>query len=418
MYETFFRWLVSANVDPNMAAYVARYGSIFLAILATIIMYFVARRLLLNWVIAWSKKSKTNWDDAFLHNRVFSRVAWLIPTLVVMFLAPVALDGYVYANSLTIVNHVVQTIFAAQVLLILDGLLGATREIMNNYEATRNLPIDSVSQLLRVLLYIFGGIVVVSYAVGQTPIYFLSGLGALTAVLSFIYQDALRGLVAGIQLTANKLLGKGDLIEMPTYNVSGTVLEVGLTTVKVQNFDYSITTVPTYALITDSFKNWRGMEAADGRRIVRTILLDVNSVRFCDEALLSELKKITLLAPFLAERQAEIADHNEALEGDLAMPINGRRLTNLGLFRAYLTAYLRDHDLINQDMTLMVRQLEPSTSGVGLQIYAFCRDKTWDTYEGVMADMFDHIIAAAPYFDLSIYQAPAGADIRSINSVN
>ena len=252
---------------------------------------------------------------------------------------------------------------------------------------------------------------VYSATIGQPPAVVLASFGAFAAVLSFIYQDALRGLVAGIQLTWNDLLARGDWIEMPRYEVSGTVTEVGLTTVKIQNFDYSMTAVPTYALISDALKNWRGMQEAAGRRMIRSLVIDVNSIRFCDDELLAQLKTISLIEPYIVGKEAAIDAYNRRLNIDTSNIGNGRQQTNIGIFRHYFLAYLRRHPKIIKDMTLVVRQLEPTQHGMPIQLYAFCSEKGMAEFENVQADIFDHILAILPQFELRLFQHPTGPDV-------
>jgi miniconductance mechanosensitive channel len=247
---------------------------------------------------------------------------------------------------------------------------------------------------------------------GKNPSVVFGSLGALTAVLMLVFKDSILGFAAGIHLTTNRMLSLGDWLEMPKYGADGDVIEIGLTTVKVQNFDKTITTLPTYTLISDAFRNWRGMTESAGRRIKRSILIDLQTIKFCDEAMLQRLASIQIIAPYLQQKQRELDDFNQQCQADAASPANGRRLTNVGTFRAYMLAYLRRHPFINQDMTLLVRQLEPTAQGLPLQLYVFSADKRWEAYESIQSDLFDHFLAAMSEFDLRPYQAPSGADIR------
>jgi miniconductance mechanosensitive channel len=235
----------------------------------------------------------------------------------------------------------------------------------------------------------------------------------MTAVVMLVFRDAILGFVAGIQLSANQMVSPGDWIEMPKYGADGDVLEVALTTVKVRNWDKTITTIPTYALISESFKNWRGMKESGGRRIKRAIHIDMHSIRFCDEPMLQRFSKIEFVSEHLARKRQEIAHWNADRGVDDSAPINGRRLTNIGTFRAYLIAYLRAHPMIHQEMTFLVRQLAPTPHGLPLEIYVFSRDQVWANYEGIQADIFDHVLAVAPEFDLRIFQTPTGGDVRA-----
>jgi miniconductance mechanosensitive channel len=255
---------------------------------------------------------------------------------------------------------------------------------------------------------------VLSLVLGRNPFVLLTGLGAMTAVLMLIFKDAILGLVAGVQLSANRMVSLGDWIEMPKYGADGDVIDVALTTVKVQNWDKTITTIPTYALISESFKNWRGMSESGGRRIKRAVQIDIASIRFCDDDMLARYARIQHVSKYLADKQDELTRWNADHGVDASSAANGRRLTNVGTFRAYVVAYLRHHPLIHQDMTFLVRQLAPTAEGLPIEIYVFSRDQRWSYYEDLQADIFDHVLAVAREFDLRVFQRPAGSDFRQL----
>jgi miniconductance mechanosensitive channel len=255
-----------------------------------------------------------------------------------------------------------------------------------------------------------------AYILGKSPLYFLTGLGAVSAVLMLVFKDTLLGLVAGIQLSANDMARPGDWITMPKYQADGDVLEITLTTVKVQNFDKTISYIPAYAMISDSFINWRGMYDSEGRRIKRAIFIDMNSVVFCSDSMLEDLKKYSLITKYIEDKQKEIAEYNSKIPSDTTYPVNGRRQTNIGIFRAYMEHYIRSLATINQNATLMVRHLPPTDKGIPLEIYAFCISKEWKVYERAQADIFDHFIAALPHFHLKLYQSPTGGDVHAFIS--
>jgi len=248
----------------------------------------------------------------------------------------------------------------------------------------------------------------------RSPTFFLSGLGALTAVLMLIFKDSILGLVAGIQIAANRMLNIGDWLEMPKYGADGDVIDISLTTVKVRNWDKTITTVPTYALISDSFKNWRGMSESGGRRIKRAVNIDMTSIEFLGEEALGRLRRIELLKPYIEQKLADVESHNKELGVDETSPINGRRLTNVGCFRAYLVAYLKHNPMINKEMTFLIRQLAPTELGLPMEIYVFSSDKVWANYEAIQSDIFDHVLAAMPEFGLRVFQNPTGADFSKL----
>ena len=296
--------------------------------------------------------------------------------------------------------------------LALDAAIGAFTEIYHTFPVAKRIPVQSFVQVARLLLYFFAIIMVVSLVIGESPLKLFAGLGAMTAVLMLVFKDPILGFVAGLQLSYNKMVNLGDWVDIPQHKASGDILEIGLTTVKVQNFDHTITTVPTQALINESFKNWRGMQESGGRRIKRAIYIDVNSVSFCDQERLSKYSKIEYIKEYIDRKQHELDAHNikYSLEDSL---VNGRRITNLGTFRAYVLAYLKNHPLINQRLTLLVRQLATVDSGVPIEIYAFSADKNWANYEALQADIFDHLFAVAREFDLRLFQRPSGADLAA-----
>jgi miniconductance mechanosensitive channel len=294
---------------------------------------------------------------------------------------------------------------------VLDGVLNAISDVGSEATAARELPVKSFVQVLKLVLYLVAAISVLSLVIGKSPFLLLSGLGAMTAVVMLVFRDAILGFVAGIQLSANRMVSVGDWIEMPKYGADGDVVEVALTTVKVQNWDKTITTIPTYALISESFKNWRGMSESGGRRIKRALNVDMRSIRFCDEDMLRRFARIQYVADYLARKQAEIATWNDAQGVDFDAAANGRRLTNIGTFRAYIVAYLRHHPMIHQDMTFLVRQLAPTPAGLPIEIYVFSRDQVWANYESIQSDIFDHVLAVASEFDLRVYQQPSGGDV-------
>ena len=297
-------------------------------------------------------------------------------------------------------------------MLALDSLLNAVVDIYRTFEASKEIPIKGFVQVVKIALYFLTVVFVISILLNKTPVYLLSGIGAMTAVLMLIFRDAILGFVAGIQLAANKMVSNGDWIEMPKYGADGDVLEVTLTTVKVQNWDKTITTIPTYALISESFKNWRGMQASGGRRIKRAINIDMGSIKFCDEEMLDRFGKIQYISEYIETMRNELAEFNHAKNVDNASLVNGRRMTNIGTFRAYVQAYLQNHPDINRDMTFLIRQLQPTQYGLPIEIYVFSKDKVWANYEGIQADIFDHILAVVQEFDLRVYQNPTGSDFR------
>ena len=371
---------------------------------------FIARRVILRTLSRLIQRSRWNWDDALLQRKVLKRVGHFAPAVVIYLLAPVALEGYDSASRLVTQLMLIYMIVLG--LLVLYAALNVIVDVYRSQERSRYVPIRSFIQVIKLVTAFIGIVFIVSIILDKTPLYLLSGLGALTAVLMLVFKDAILGFVAGIQLTANRMVARGDWIEMAKYGADGDVLDVTLTTVKVQNWDMTITTIPTYALISDAFKNWRGMAKSGGRRIKRAINIDMNSIRLCDDALLARLERIHLLTDYIGAKRDEIAAYNSEHSFDEDCLVNGRRLTNIGTYRAYIVALLRQHPMINQDMTFLVRQLAPTSQGLPLEVYVFSKDKVWANYEAIQADIFDHLLAVIHEFDLRTFQQPAGVDFR------
>jgi miniconductance mechanosensitive channel len=349
------------------------------------------------------------WDDVLLSSGVFARLTLLVPALICHFFLPALLGGA--ERALAIATGAFNLYFIVVGVLVVDALINALHDIYRTFSVAREIPLKGFAQVLKIVLYSTGLILMIAVLMDRSPIYLLSGLGALTAVLMLVFKDPILGFAGGIQLISNRMLRDGDWIEMPRYGANGDVLEINLTTVKVRNWDNTITTIPTYALINDSFKNWRGMQESQGRRIKRAIYIDMNSICFCTSAMLTRFAGIDAIAEYIARKKQAVAQTNARLGDQDQDPANTRRLTNIGTFRAYAVAYLKQHPLINNEMTLMVRQLAPTPHGLPLEIYAFSRDKEWVGMEKLQADIFDHLLAIAPTFGLKIYQYPAGSDL-------
>lgn len=355
------------------------------------------------------------WSRVFLQREVLRRLAQVTPSLVVQL--TVGAVPHLPQAGATVIRNVAMAVTVLCVLRTLTALLDAAHaehERSGHASAVPTRSIKSYVQLAKLALVFLGGIVMIAALIDRSPLILLSGLGALSAVLMLVFKDTLLSFTAGLQLASNDMLRVGDWIEMPQLGADGAVIDIALHTVKVQNWDKTITTIPTWRLMSESYRNWRGMSESGGRRIKRTLRLDAASVRFLDDHEIARLKKIALLRPYLDQRDQEVRETNLALAhrlGDLAStPANRRRLTNLGTFRAYLNAYLRNHPGIHQEMTLMVRALEPSSEGVPMEVYCFTATTTWAVYEGIQSDIFDHLLAILPEFGLRLYQKPSGHD--------
>jgi len=408
MLDSVHNWLLNQSLNPLAAVTLMRIIAITLVIVLSIITNYVAKKLILKGISNIISRTRTNWDDILLKRKVFNQLSHFAPALVIYFMAPIVLKGY--DLSIIFITNAVYIYMILLGILIIHSFLDAGLEIYRTFGVAKEIPIKGFIQVLKIVVIFVGGIFVLSIILKRTPIYLLSGLGAITAVLMLIFRDSILGFVAGIQLITNKMIARGDWIEMPKYGADGDVLDVTLTTVKVSNWDKTITTIPTYALINESFKNWRGMEESGGRRIKRAVYIDMNTIKFCDEDMLNRFSKIRYISEYIEKKKQEITKYNIELKVDDSDLVNRRRLTNIGTFRAYVIAYLRNHPMINQDMTFLIRQLAPGDYGLPIEIYVFCKDKVWANYESIQADIFDHFLAIIPEFDLKVFQNPSGSD--------
>jgi miniconductance mechanosensitive channel len=388
-------------------------GSMFLVVLClSWFVYKIVQGPLNRSLERLSSHTNQQWDNVLVEKHVFQRLLNFVPLILIYVLTSPILSGTeLLALSQTLIN----VLFLLAAMLTIDALLSALLAIYSSSGIAKEISITPFVQVLKLTLYFVSGILLLSLLLQKTPLYFLSGLGALTAVLMFVFKDILMGFVAGIQLIANKMVAPKDWIEMPKYGADGDVIEITLTTVKVQNFDNTITTIPTYALINESFKNWRNMNLSGGRRIKRYVNIDLSSIKFCDTEMLERFIKIQLISKDIQDRQAEIKVSNEENNIDESTLVNGRRLTNIGIFRAYVEAYLRQHPQISNQMTFLVRQLSPRENGLPIEIYVFCKETNWNIYEAVQADIFDHILAVVPEFDLRVFQEPSGSDFQKLS---
>lgn len=412
MIELFESWFSAMEIGAESINFLAHSLALLIILILAVIANYITKRYLISLLNKIVNRTKFEWDDILVKRRVFTNLAHLAPAIVVYLLTPLALAG---SEDITaIVLSIAQIYMIAVVILVIDALLNSVLDIYQAKQYSREIPIKGFVQVAKIIIYFLGFIFIISILLNKTPWYLLSGLGALTAVLMLIFRDAILGFVAGIQLAANKMVAEGDWIEMPKYGADGEVLEVALTTVKVRNWDKTITTIPTAALISDSFKNWRGMQESGGRRIKRSIFLDMTSVTFCDEEMLDRFSRIRYISQYIADKKKELQDHNLKLQVENSSDINGRRLTNIGTFRAYVSHYLKNHPMISQNMTFLVRHLDPTPEGLPLEIYVFSKDIVWANYESIQADIFDHILAILPQFDLRVFQNPTGGDFQKL----
>jgi len=404
-FSTFFSEIWNENTKALLNVGVKLCGLLLTAWLFN----WLGKNIILRAIHHILRRSKIRAVETLLQAGVFTRLSHILPAMVVHVAAPLLFQEKLL---LTILHMMVTVYLILIVLLVIDALLNTLHLVVSRSVKGKDLPIKGFIQAGKLIFNIIGLILIISVLFGKTPIYILSGLGALTAVLMLIFRDAILGFVAGIQLSVNKMVRPGDWIEMASNNANGDVLDVSLTTVKVQNFDRTITSIPAYDLISKSFINWRGMSESGGRRIKRAIRIDIRTIRYVDEKLLQNLEKLQLLRPYLEARKAEIKKWNESHHVDQTELVNGRRMTNSGCFRAYCRAYLESDPRIRKDMTFLFRQLAPDDNGLPLEIYVFTNTTNWVEYECIQADIFDHFLAALPRFELAAYQQPSGRDLE------
>ncbi|MEE3234637.1 MAG: mechanosensitive ion channel domain-containing protein [Candidatus Latescibacterota bacterium] len=404
--------LITAGMAANSAQLTAQLLTMLTVILIALLAHGIARGPLLRTIQRIVAKTNTQWDDALIERRVLHRLAHLAPGLIIYRLAPFILESF---EQISLIVHTGAKLYLLLIgTITADALLSAGLDIYRTTNTSKEISIKSLVQFAKVILYFVAGLFALSILLNQPPSVLIGGLTALTAVLLLIFRDAILGLVAGIQLTVNRMVARGDWIEMPKYGADGDVLDVSLTTVKVQNWDKTITTIPSYALISESFRNWRGMKESGGRRIKRAINIDISSVSFCNEEMLARFSRIQYITEHIDRKKNALAKYNDSNNIDLGHLVNGRRMTNIGTFRAYIIAYLQNHPEISDEMTFLVRQLAPTDCGIPIEIYVFCKDTVWANYESIQADIFDHIFAITPEFDLRIFQRPSGADLNNL----
>ncbi|MBU4034299.1 MAG: mechanosensitive ion channel family protein [Proteobacteria bacterium] len=410
MLNIFEDWLLNQNLSERLSQSLGFSATIVALLILILLSGWASRRFLLPWLEEAVARSTIKWDDTLVEHFFFKRLAYLVPTVAVYLacdlIYPTASPSGNLFKRITLILFVIISV------RVLDAFLQAAHDIYRTHGATKTKPIRGYIQAVTIVVYIMAGIFIVAIATNQSPWGILTVFGGLTAVLILVFKDTLLGFVASIQLSANDMVRVGDWIEMPKYGADGDVVDVSINTIKVRNWDKTIATIPTYALVSDSFKNWRGMTESGGRRIKRALFLDMNSVTFCNEEMLTSFGKIELLKPYLDSKCTEITDYNSEHRGDPGSPLNDRQQTNIGVFRAYIVAYLRNHPKIRQDMTFLVRHLEPTAQGLPMEIYVFSSEQAWAEYEAIQADIFDHILAAVPEFGLRIFQFPSGHDLK------
>jgi len=410
MQQQLNTWL--DKFDLNLGPYFVPMIILAVIFLISLLIHLLLHRALLPFIQKKGQQSQKHWPALLTRYQLFQRLALLLQGVIIHLQAYLWLPAA--SQSQTIIMTMAQLWILSYALLVLFAFLDTLLAFFRLANLGQHFPLRGIFQGVKLVAAIVIGILIISLLIGKSPLLLISGLGAMTAVLMLVFKDPIMGLVAGIQLSANDMLNLGDWLEMPKYGADGAVTDIGLTTVKVKNWDNTLTTIPTYALISDSFKNWRSMSESGGRRIKRSINIDTTSVRFLTAEQQQSLARNPLLSEYFDEKKPQLNEHNALSKQDLELPLNGRRLTNLGTLRAYLEAYLRNHPGIHKNMTLMVRQLAPTPEGLPIEIYAFTNTTAWVNYESIQSDIFDHIFAVIDTFGLRIHQIPTGNDMRAI----
>lgn len=403
--------LSKLGLSEYMSQNISEFISFITLILFAFVVYHIVTLIVEKIVHTFIKKSASKRDDILIKNKVFRKLCLIVPAYIIRIFTTVALPSFPSLTTAIIVITKIYEVFIYS--RVIDAILTTLNEIYDTYEISKSKPIKGFIQVLKTVIYIICLLLVIAILTQKQLSNILIGLGTLSAVLMLVFKDPILGFVGGIQLTVNDMLRIGDWIVMEKSKADGEVLEIGLTTVKVQNWDKTITTIPTYSLISDSFTNWRGMENSGGRRIARSFVIDIDTIKFCTPEMLERFKKFQLVSQYIIDKEKEIEEYNKLNNIDDSNLVNGRRQTNIGIFRAYLNAYLANCPFINKDMTFMVRQLSPTENGIPIQIYAFSSNKAWISYENIQSDIFDHVFAVVTMFDLKIYQKPSSNSIAS-----
>ncbi|WP_136481068.1 mechanosensitive ion channel family protein [Cognatitamlana onchidii] len=407
-----YDYLVSIGLSDASAKYLNVFILLIGLVVIIFLIDFLIRKLLIQAFVQFAKSTKTHFDDFLIANKVPRNIAHIIPFLIALEFIPDIFEDF---YDLEIIVEKGLIVFSLVLILwMVRSILNTVEDYLKTLPRFKDKPIDSYIQVFMIFAWLGAFLSAIAIITGIPFIKFLTGLGAISAVVLLIFKDTILGFVASIQVAINDMVRIGDWITFEKYGADGNVEEINLATVKVQNFDKTITTIPTYALISDSFKNWRGMTNSEGRRIKRALFIKQDGVKYLSEDAVENLKGIQLISEYLNSRQKDIKAYNASKNIDKSLLLNGRNLTNLGVFRKYIDSYLNNHSAINKDMIIMARQLAPTTQGIPLEIYAFSSDKRWENYEYIMSDIFDHLIAALPYFELEIFELPSHSSLKHL----
>ncbi|MEZ5003690.1 MAG: mechanosensitive ion channel [Chitinophagales bacterium] len=399
-----YNYLLKAGLTVSLAKYINMLVLLVAAVIILIVIQLTVRRFIISTANRIANRTKVRFDDILVKNKFPRNIAQIVPLLVAAELLPIIFIDFQYMENLA--SKGLQIFAIVLVLWIARSFLNTLKDYFKTLPNLKDKPIDSYIQVFMIFAWAIGIISIFAVITEISFLKFFTTIGAASAIIILIFRDTILGFVASIQVSINDMVRIGDWITFEKYGADGDVIEISLATVKVQNFDKTITTIPTYALISESFKNWRGMTNSPGRRIKRALLIKQNSVQFLNATTIEDLKKIQLIQSYLTKRQEDIDKYNQVNNIDKSIDINGRNLTNLGVFRKYIETYLQHHSAINKEMMIMSRQLPPTAEGIPLEVYAFSSDKRWENYEYIMADIFDHLIAAIKYFDLELFELP------------
>ena len=402
-----YDYIVTIGFSENAAKYVNMLVLLIILLIIVFTVDFLIRKIIRSFFTKFANETKTNFDNLLLKNKVPRNMAHIIPLIIALQLSPIVFADF--ANFDIVIEKGLHLFAIVLILWLVRSILSTLKDYFKTLASLKDKPVDSYIQVFMIFAWVFGILAAFAILTGIQFIQFITTIGAASAVLILVFKDTILGFVASIQVSINDMVRIGDWVTFDKYAADGDVTEINLSTVKVQNFDLTITTIPTYALISDSFKNWRAMENSGGRRIKRAIHIKLASIHYLSKKEVDALKKIQSITTYIETRQTDIDDYNTAHNIDKELLLNGRNLTNIGVFRKYAETYIENHSGINKDMLLMVRQLEPGTQGIPIEIYAFSKDKRWENYEYIMAEIFDHIIAAVPYFNLEIFELPSNS---------
>ena len=405
MKHLLYDYLVKTGMSDVSAKYLNMIVLLVGLFIISFLIDFIIRKIIVELFTRFSVKSKTNFDDLLVKNKVPRNIAHIIPLIVALELIPLVFADFIYIEN--IIEKGLQVFAIILILWIVRSLLNTLKDYLKTVPNLKDKPIDSYIQVIMIFSWVFGILSAFAILTGIEFVKFITTIGAASAVILLVFKDTILGFVASIQVSINDMVRIGDWITFEKYGADGDVTEINLSTVKVQNFDKTITTIPTYALISDSFKNWRGMENSEGRRMKRALNIKLDSICYLSKEEVDSLKKIQSISAYLESRQSDIDTYNTSNNINKELLLNGRNLTNIGVFRKYIETYIENHSGTNKEMMIMVRQLAPETQGIPLEIYAFSSDKRWKNYEYIMSDIFDHIIAAVPYFNLEIFELPS-----------